>query len=457
MPIKLLVHNAALITMAEGWAEGAVGWFTVDAAGKIAALGYGEPDAVADVAQKFDAGGAFVAPGFVSAHSHLCTSGSRGMALDCTLYGWIEQTTRYLRHSNEQDIYWIVLHGALDFLSNGVTTAYDFCAMRQPFHMDDTGTRPVYGALKSAGYAEQQVRAKVDSGIRFINSIMLDDRIGTDEEIEARFEATLRYAEQLGHGGRYLGTAISGAVQFSDDRHTAEREAKIMRRFGVINQPHFLETAEQVEFHRAKFAWYEEAGALGPGLIFGHFVHPTHDMIRTAARYGCAMSWQPTSNGRLASGIADIPLCLAEGLRVGVGLDDQACTDISDPWLNMRMGIYTLRAMRTDPAAMGVGQMLRLHTLGSARALGISQQVGSLEPGKYADFLVVDPRHPDTGPVWDPIGTYVLACGLRNLKCVFVGGELVNREGSPLNPLAAQASAETHRRLKQIAAGVNAT
>ena len=66
--------------------------------------------------------------------------------------------------------------------------------------------------------------------------------------------------------------------------------------------------------------------------------------------------------------------------------------------------------------------MLYLHTLGSAEVLGIADRVGSLETGKYADFLVVDPRSPDTGPVYEALATYVLAMSLRNLKQVWVGG-----------------------------------
>ena len=69
--------------------------------------------------------------------------------------------------------------------------------------------------------------------------------------------------------------------------------------------------------------------------------------------------------------------------------------------------------------------ILRMHTLGSAEILHVDDQVGSLEKGKWADFLLVDPRSPDTGPIHDPVATYVLACGLRNLKQVYVGGELV--------------------------------
>lgn len=449
----LLVHNALLITLAPGQDQAFNGWFTVDDLGRIIEINAGAPPAGIEAEERLDAGGAFVAPGFISAHSHLSTSGSRGLGIDVPLYGWGDAMTRYTRHCDANDIYWVVLHGALDFLANGVTTAYDFTASRLAFAMVD-GQRVQFGPLKSPDFMESQFRAKIDAGIRFINSIHINDEIGTDAEITQRFEETFHYAESYPDSGQYLGTAISGSVQWSSTPETARREVELMRKHKVINQPHFLETSEQLDLQRSKFAWYEAAGALGPDLIFGHFVHPTSDMISTAARCGCAMCWQPTSNGRLASGVADIPRFVAEGMRVGVGLDDQACTDISDPFQNMRMGIYIQRAHRRDAKSIGVAQMLRLHTMGSAEALGIADRVGSLEPGKFADFLIVDPRQPDTGPLWDPVATYVLACGLRNLKAVYVGGRCVNREGTSQHVIAARASEELHARLGRIAAAL---
>jgi cytosine/adenosine deaminase-related metal-dependent hydrolase len=142
------------------------------------------------------------------------------------------------------------------------------------------------------------------------------------------------------------------------------------------------------------------------------------------------------------------------GVTVGVGLDDQSCTDVSDPFQNMRMGIYMQRAKYSDPAAMGVLEMLRLHTVGSAKVLGIEDRVGSLQPGLFADFLIVDPLSPDIGPVWNPVASYVLACGLRNLKSVYVGGELRAQDGRIVSPLGQEATRQVHQRLRRIAAQI---
>lgn len=454
--ITLLVRNAVLITVAPSQPPAFAGWLAVDEAGRIAAVESGEPPGGLQATQTLDAGGAFVAPGFVSAHSHLFTSGSRGLGMDLALYGWVDAMTQYTRHSDADDIYWCTFHGALDFLNNGVTTAYDFTDSRLPLAMNERGERLPIGPLKPFAYAAAQIRAKVDAGLRFFNSVQLNDEEGDEASVLERFAETKAYADKFVAGGLCLGSAISGSVQWSTNPRCAAIEAEAMRRFDVINQPHFLETAQEVEFQRAKWPLYREAGAFGRKLIFGHFVQATQEMIEEAGRCGCGMVWQPTSNGRLASGFANIRACLDAGMNVGVGLDDQSCTDISDPFANLRFGVYSQRANARSPDAMGVAEMLRLHTLGSAQTLGVADQIGSLEVGKYADFLVVDPRDPDTGPIWNAIGTYALACGLRNLKAVYVGGRIAAKDGRSSHPEAAAASRAVRARLARIAERIGA-
>ena len=443
----VVVVNGMILPMDPSMPEVVNGWLSAGSDGVIIALGTGDAPAGGEVV---DAHGAFVAPGFVSSHSHLFTSGSRGLGIECSLYGWIEAMTRYTQYASSDDIDWCTLHGALDFINNGITTAYDFTSSRLPFHALSGGDGTYGGLLRPAGFAEAQIRAKVDAGIRFVNSIMLDDSTGTIEEIVDRFTETVTFAERYEKLDTFLGMAISGGIQWAASRASAELETLLMERYQIINQPHLLETPYSIDQQQERFWWYRDAGTLGRGLIFGHFIHTTPEIVEVAAEAGCAMSWQPTSNGRLGSGVADVPGYRRAGLRVGIGLDDQSCTDISDPWQNMRIGLYTQRAWYRDPEVLSVKEILRLHTLGSAEVLGLDDRVGSLAPGKFADFVIVDPSTPDTGPVWNPIATYVLACGLRNLKQVWIGGRCVSKEGVSVRLSDAEVATEMHGRLRAI-------
>jgi 5-methylthioadenosine/S-adenosylhomocysteine deaminase len=450
--LALVIVGATIIPVDPSLPRVVRGWLSVDGSGRIAGIGSGEAPAAR---QFLDAKGAIVAPGFVSSHSHLFTSGSRGMAPNSWLYDWIQAMTRYTEHANAEDIYWFTLHGALDFIGNGITTAYDFCASRSVFRASSHGRGDYTGELKPAEFVEAQYRAKLDSKLRFIHSLSLEDHEGDDDKVLSRVEGAIKLDRSHGHLGNSMGVAISGAAQWSDHRRTAGLEAQAMKEFGVINQAHLLETPFEIERQRERFWWYDEAGAVNQQMIFGHFIHTDQAILERVRKQGAKVSWQPTSNARLGSGILDVASLLDSGIPLGIGLDDQSCTDLSDPWQNMRMASYLLRASRQDARLMPPDMVLRLATLGSAEIIGIADEVGTLAPGKQADFLIVDPTSPDVGPLWDPVASYVFAIGPRNLKQVCIGGELVWVDGRSISHELEQVSHELHARLISIAERVD--
>jgi len=455
---RLLVRNAVLLTLDPDRPDPFLGWFTVGDDGRLTAVEPGEPPAEVTAGlsgdELLDAGGALVGPGFVSAHSHLFTSGSRGLGMDQSLYGWIEAMTRYTAAGTTEDIYWTTRHGAQDFLRNGITTAYDFTDPGLHFDRESAGVARYATAVPDPQHLHAQARAKVDAGLRSVHSVMLGQGPVDHGAALAGLDEVVRLAGTL-DPQLLLAVAVSGTVQWAESPDAAVLEVAAMRRHGLLNQPHFLETPHEVALQQSKFGWYRDAGALGPDLVFGHFIQTSDEIIAEAAAAGCGMSWQPMSNGRLASGVARIPEMRAAGMRVGMGLDDQSCTDVSDPFGNMRTALSLVRATYHDPAALPVRDVLELHTRGSAEVLGIDDRVGSLRVGRYADFLVVDPRHPDTGPVWDAHGTYVLACSLRNLAQVWSGGRLVADGATLCDPQAPEVEQQVHERMARLRAEVD--
>jgi cytosine/adenosine deaminase-related metal-dependent hydrolase len=187
-------------------------------------------------------------------------------------------------------------------------------------------------------------------------------------------------------------------------------------------------------------------------MSFAHFIHPDETILREAAAAGVAMIWNPLSNGRLASGLPKIEKYLAAGLRVGMGVDGQASADISDPFENVRLGLYALRMRNENAGGLQPIDLLRLHTLKTAEVLGVARHVGSLEVGKFADFLVVDPGEPGTGPVWDVAATLVFACSSRNLAAVYIGGKKTVELGRVVNHDAVALEAEVIARVAALRA-----
>ena len=210
-------------------------------------------------------------------------------------------------------------------------------------------------------------------------------------------------------------------------------EVRIAKEFGLPLQLHFLESSFYQKQNRTRLRVHEAAsGALDIPLMYGHFIHSDDSIMQQSVQAGAAAIWNPLSNGRLASGLADVPKYLRVGLKVGMGLDGQNTADIANPFENMRMGLYNIRMQYESASILSAYDVLRLHTIGTARAMGVEDKVGSLAVGKYADFLLVDLTAPDIGPVYDLYGSLVFAASFPNIARIYVGGEKVAENGKLL-------------------------
>lgn len=443
----LLVRNAYVFSMTDGQKTPFIGYMTVGADGRIRAVGQGEPPRGLRAATSIDAHGHWIMPGFISAHSHLWQAAYRGLAQDKTLPGWIDALyAQQAAHATPEDFYWFTLDGALDHLRHGITGAYNFNygdALPNPPERDNVN--------------HQEFRAEMASGIRFVHGVqaIAGGRDHTLDGARRHLKQFLAWSAAQPHGGRLLSVMLNGTVAFeanpADALAEARLEGTLMHEFGVANQTHYLEPPDSIQSEQAVFPDFARTGMMGRTLIFGHFIHTTPDIVAQAARAGAAMSWNPLSNGRLASGVADIPAYLKAGIRVGMGVDGEASADIADPFENMRTGLYAIRDKYQNAAIMGPYDVLRLHTVGSADVLNASDRVGSLEPGKFADFLMIDPSH--LAHVFDPYATLVFAASQQDLEQVYVGGRLMVDHGRILHQDMAAVEAQADRRVAASLAG----
>jgi 5-methylthioadenosine/S-adenosylhomocysteine deaminase len=431
---RILVKNGILFTLQADETTPQRGYLLAGEDGKILRVGYGDPPPGTRASQTLDATGKFVIPGFVSAHSHVYQAVTRGLAVDQGLEGWFKGIAPYSVGAPPEDRYYETLFGCLDLLRHGITTAFNF---------NDANGQPNVDI--------EALKGELASGIRFVHGYCLPLK-GTSESRLDDFEAFYAYSRKFSRKPTFLSFAHGGYSCVADDKGYTMLEGEIMAKYGLFNQAHYLEPAgaAQIDDQRARFEWFVESGELGPQLIFGHLVHADDAMLKRIAASGAAMVWNPMSNGRLGSGVADIPKMKALGIRIGMGVDGQASADIADPFENMRTGLYLVRARYEDASVLEPRDVLRFHTLGSADVIGVSDRVGSLEKGKFADFLIVDPHLMETGPVFDPYGSLVLACGTPNIERVYVGARLVVDHGGCVNPEYAHASAEAKRRIERL-------
>ncbi len=427
VPAKLVVRNAYIFSMASSEREPFTGYIAVGADGRIVAVDKGEPPASLKAATVWDAKGHWVMPGFISAHSHLWQSAYRGLAADKTLLGWIDELYgKAVTKATAEDLYWFTLEGSLDHLRHGVTSAYNF---------NYGGHTPE----QAVEFDEQEFRGQMDSGIRFVFGVEPGRVTATDGLDDARqrlktflgWVATQQASKDPQTRDRLLSVMINGGTAFTDTPKQALKqavmEAALMKEFDLGNQSHYLEQPETQVEDRKLFQSFTDAGLVTNRMIFGHFIHTDPEIIAATARAGAAMSWNPLSNGRLASGVADIPAYLKAGVRVGMGVDGEASADLADPFENLRAGLYAIRDKYENAGVMSPYDVLRLHTMGSADVLGVADRLGSLEKGKLADFLVIDPG--EYGHVFDPYATLVFVTSQPDLERVYVGGDLKVERG----------------------------
>ncbi len=435
-PAKLLVKGGTFLTMQPGQEDPFVGYMVIGADGKISEVGKGEPPVGLEATETVDVAGKIIIPGFISAHSHIWQSAFRGLApMGYASVGWsqaVYQTQAV--YGTPEDFYWFTLHGALDHLRHGITTAYDFA----------------YGR-RAGAFQDQQLLGELDSGLRVVHG-WTHPTNATEAEMRAQLKEFLDFAEPYRKSPLLLGFSISGVATPAKN---VAIEAALTREYGFVNETHYLETPVDIERQQAYFQNFVAAHALGPSLYFGHFIHTNDAMLEAVGQAGGGMSWQPLSNGRLASGIADIPKYLKYGIKVGMGVDGQASADLPDPFENMRVGLYLIRAKYENGNVLKPIDVLRLHTMGSATIMHIDDRVGSLTVGKYADFLVINTTVVDRAPVYDPYATLVFACTTENLEGVYVGGELVSSYSKLLKHDFAVAQRELYERVARIRA-VNA-
>lgn len=408
---KLLIVNGTILSMKVNDVQPYVGYLLVDDNGKIKLMGKGKPPTTLTAAQIYDASGQYILPGFISGHSHLSESAFRGLATNQHVYeypsmkGWVGALWQREQKTIPEDYYWFTLQGSLDHLVHGITSVYNF----------------TYSKNDEVEFAESQWRGMRDSGIRFIHSY---EPAGDTNPAQRRsnLEKFLKYIDPDKDKPTVLKVAYSGwlnrPVNFQHD-------AKLIHDYKLYSEIHFLESPVNVGLQQKSFSVIVNSNVLGPNVSFGHFIHVNDAILKKVATSGSGMIWNPMSNGRLASGIADIPKYRKYGMNIGMGVDGQGSADLPDPFENMRMGLYTIRAKYQDAKILQPIDVLRFHTIGSAQVLGIDDKVGSLEEGKYADIVVIDTHLVERGPVIDPYAAIVLACNSMNIAKVYVGGELL--------------------------------
>ena len=166
-----------------------------------------------------------------------------------------------------------------------------------------------------------------------------------------------------------------------------------------------------------------QLNALGPNLLAAHGVHLTPGEIELLAEHGCTIAHCPTSNLKLASGIAPLAELVGRGVSVGLGTDGSASNNRLDIFGEMRLAALLAKGSSGDASVVSAQQALNMATLGGARALGLENDIGSLEAGKWADMCAIDINDDQLSPCYDLISHLVYCAGREYVSDVWVAGK----------------------------------
>ena len=373
--------------------------------------------------QAVDAPDLIALPGFVQTHIHLCQTLFRGLAEDVELLDWLKHRIFPFEAAHSSaSMYASARIGLAELIRSGTTTIMD---------------------MGSVHHEEDVVRAVMESGIRaFLGKALMDINElhpPLKESTETAITSALRQAEQW-HGsanGRIRYAVAPRFLLSCSDPLLKEAHAMTRAFPGMLFHTHASENRHELSAVRARcgmdnIEYFDAIGILNNVTCIAHCIWLNDHEVDLMAQRHANVLHCPSSNMKLGSGIAAIPRYLIRGITVSLGADGAPCNNTLDMFQEMRLAALIQKPVH-GPTAMPALEVLRLATMGGAKALGIAQEVGSLEQGKKADIILLDLARywnaPQTLDAHAIAGNIVHTGSPENVAGVMVDGAWLYRDG----------------------------
>ncbi|MEU9184186.1 8-oxoguanine deaminase [Streptomyces sp. NPDC048484] len=452
---RIVIENCSIATVDADDTEYTSGHLVL-AGDRIESLGAGRaPEGLENVVRRIDATGHLVTPGLVNTHHHFYQWITRGLATDHNLFDWLVALYPTWARIDERMTY-AAAQGSLGMMARGgVTTAMDH------HYVFPEGSGDLSGSI---------IRAARETGVRFTLARGSMDRSEKDgglppdfavETLEGALAATEATVDEHHDAsfGAMTQVAVAPCSPFSVSTELMRQGAELARRKGVRLHTHGSETVEEEQFCKELFGmgptdYFESTGWLGEDVWMAHCVHMNDSDITAFARTKTGVAHCPSSNARLAAGIARVPDLLAAGVPVGLGVDGTASNESGELHTELRNALLINRLGAHREAALNARQALRLGTYGGAQVLGRAPEIGSLEPGKLADLVLWKLDTLAHASIADPVAALVLGAAAP-VTASFVGGEQIVENGRLLHvdeDAIARSTRDEAQRLARIAA-----
>ncbi len=374
-----------------------------------------------------------VLPGLINSHHHLYQTLTRVIpgAQDAGLFDWLRTLYPIWARMTPDHVRVSTSLGLAELALSGCTTAFDHQYLwPNGSRVDDQveGADPIgirfHVSRGSMSLGESDGGLPPDSVVESLDEILEDSRRVVDLYDDPAPGSTTR-------------VVLAPCSPFSVTAELMTATSELAREARVLMHTHLAETADEEDFCRASFGrrpveYMEDLGWAGPDVWYAHAVHVADDEVARMGASGTGVAHCPTSNMRLASGLAPVSRYLDAGVRVGLGVDGSASNDSSHMMAETRQALLLNRlgvspGIGTGPQ-MTARQALRLATVGGAEVLG-RDDLGSLAPGKCADLIAYDLNRVEfAGALHDPLAAVVMCAPVR-VDHSWVGGRRVVQEG----------------------------
>ncbi|MGB9799091.1 MAG: 8-oxoguanine deaminase [Thermanaerothrix sp.] len=394
------------------------------------------PEAADEV---LDLRGHIVIPGLINTHHHFYQTLTRAVpaAQNANLFNWLKTLYPIWARMTPEDIYISTQTALAELALSGCTTASDH------LYLFPNGSRldDEIAAAREVGVRLHASRGSMSLG-ESQGGLPPDSVVDTEDHI-LRDSQRLIETYHDPKPGAMVQIVLAPCSPFSVTGDLMRESARLARQYGVHLHTHLAETQDEEVFCLQKFgyrpvAYMESLEWVGDDVWFAHAVHVNAAEIQVFAQTGCGVAHCPSSNMRLASGIAPVMRYLARGVKVGLGVDGSASNDSSHMLSEARQAMLLARlaaglegaslSSQDAPPLMTARQALELATRGGAAVLGRSD-IGSLEPGKCADFVAFSLSALDyAGALHDPVAALVF-CQPQRASYTVVHGRMIVKDG----------------------------
>lgn len=355
-------------------------------------------------------------PGLINLHTHAAMTLLRGLADDMPLMEWLQNHIwpAEAKHVSPQFVHDGTFLACAEMLRGGVTCFND-----------------MYFYPRAAAKAAQTLGIRAVVGL-----IALDFPTAYAADADDYLAKGLAVRDEL-RDDPLLGFCLAPHAPYTVGDRTFAKVLTLAEQCDIPIHLHVHETRQEIDDSMRLFGVrpierLHRLGVLGPGLIGVHAVHLEDREMALLAQHGCSIAHCPSSNLKLASGIAPIATLAGKGVNVGLGTDGAASNNRLDVLQEMRLASLLAKGSSGQADAVDAHQALRMATLNGARALGLEKEIGSIEAGKSADLCAIKIDDPVLTPCYDPASLLAYAAGREHVSDVWVAGKACVSNGTLL-------------------------